>query len=296
MLFLSTGLWSFLPQAMTGAKSAIIFVLFVVSLLILIKGYNFYQYIKEDPAFCNTCHLMNEAYKDWRLSGHSGIICQSCHKLGLVEANRMLLAFALKGQKSPRQSHGRKNAWEDCIGCHTSEVAQGAKTLRASYGHARHVYMQSIQCKTCHKKSMHSFPVSNEVCQSCHKDKVVHGMGTSGLYCLNCHSFGEESPKMVTSERCFQCHKDMPRKGPMASLRCYDCHRPHERLKLTSQDCLGRCHSNEAKVGKHGLHLKKATSDCLFCHRPHVWMVGEKRGRKLCSRCHEYRNPVEFIY
>ncbi len=278
------------------AKAPVIGALFLVSLLILYKGYSYYRYTQTEPGFCNSCHLMEEAFKDWRLSSHSEIICQKCHQLGMVEANKMLLNFALKGKRPDRQDHGRKTPWKTCTQCHSSEAAQGSKTLRASYGHARHVYMQGLGCKVCHSGQIHNFPVPHDVCQGCHKDKVVHGMGTAGLYCLNCHNYGEERPKMVSPERCYSCHQSVPKKGVMAALRCYDCHYPHGKLRLEAKDCLGRCHSNEARVGKHGLHLKKATSDCLLCHRPHVWRVGKTLAKTLCTKCHSYKDPAEFIY
>ena len=179
---------------------------------------------------------------------------------------------------------------------HRYDVAQGSITRKNSYGHARHVFMQGISCEKCHNGKLHEFNVAMSACLSCHKDKIVHGMGMKKLECLNCHSYSESSPKMVTPKRCLHCHKDVPEDSPMSGLSCFDCHKPHGKLKMESKDCLGTCHGNESRVGQHGLHMTRAGMKCLDCHRPHNWMIGKKQAKGLCDRCHELRSPARFIY
>ncbi len=279
-----------------GTRTGIIILILIVSAIILVRGYRFYEYTKTDPRFCSTCHLMEEGFRQWRRSKHSHIICQKCHELTLLEENKLLLAFAFKGTWHVPQEHGSKKPWEACLGCHIQEAAQGAKTLRSSYGHARHVFMQEIKCNSCHRNTIHNFSADSQLCQNCHKDKLVHGMGMAGLYCLNCHSFAEERPKMVSVERCYNCHSDIPRKGVMARIECFQCHHPHGELKMKSKDCLGTCHGNETRVGKHGKHMKLTPLECIDCHLPHTWVVGRELAKTLCTKCHPYRDPMLFIY
>lgn len=277
-------------------KGGILLLVFLVCILGLVIGYRYYTYTRKDPAFCSMCHLMEEGYRSWRTGPHNHIICQQCHELNLIEENRLLVAFVVKGESDIRQVHGRIAPWNGCFSCHTQEAAQGSITLRSSYGHARHVFMQSIKCESCHRGDAHGFKADQTACQGCHKDMLVHGMGTAGLYCLNCHRFGEASPMLVSSERCLECHREIPGKGVMSNLKCYDCHHPHLKLKMETNDCLGSCHGNEANVGQHRIHLEKTRMGCMDCHKPHKWSVGKAEARGLCDRCHPLRDPITFIY
>ena len=287
---------SFCESFIAENQKAIIILFLLIAVVGAISGYRNYKYAKEDPDFCKKCHMMQEAYKTWQLSKHRNFPCQRCHEMSLLEQNRMLIDFVVKGVKTAHQKHGRISPWNACRGCHMSDVAQGSLTFSDSYGHARHVFMLNISCSKCHTGSLHTFRPDEHACTSCHKDKVIHGMGMEGLTCLKCHSYGEKAPKMISSARCLTCHKDYPTKGTMSSLKCFDCHHPHGQIKPTSGDCLKNCHDNEANVGQHKLHMTRAKLNCLDCHKAHIWKVGAAQARRLCVRCHELRDPATFIY
>jgi hypothetical protein len=57
-----------------------------------------------------------------------------------------MISFIIKGTQITKQDHGRVKPWNSCKRCHIDEVAQGSITLRKSYGHAQHVFMQNISC------------------------------------------------------------------------------------------------------------------------------------------------------
>jgi nitrate/TMAO reductase-like tetraheme cytochrome c subunit len=287
---------SFCTKFIEENQKAIVLLLLLVTVIGGIVGYRYYRYTKEDPQFCSSCHLMQEAYKTWRKSPHRDFTCQRCHVMSILEQNRMLVAYVVRGTKSTRQKHGRISPWNACRECHLSDVAQGSVTLKKSYGHARHVFMENISCSKCHTGTSHTFAPNEQACSGCHKDKVIHGLGMEGLSCLKCHSYGEPAPKMISNDRCLSCHKDYPKDGPMATLRCFDCHHPHGQLKPTSQDCLKNCHGNEARVGQHNLHMVRADLECLDCHKAHTWFIGIKQAKDLCNRCHELKDPATFIY
>ncbi len=275
---------------------AIVILLLLLSIIGGISGYRYYRHTQEDPEFCGSCHLMQEAFKTWQMSKHRDFQCQTCHSMTILEQNRLLISFVMKGTKSIKQEHGRVKPWESCKGCHSSQIAQGSLTLSNSYGHARHVFMLNINCSKCHTGALHAFTPNEQACSECHKDKLIHGMGMEGLSCLKCHSYGEKAPKMISTERCLRCHKDLHLKGPMSSLKCFDCHQPHGKIKLSSQDCLKNCHGNETRVGQHNLHMTKAKLDCLDCHKAHTWIIGKTEAKSLCNRCHPLKDPATFIY
>jgi hypothetical protein len=154
--------------------------------------------------------------------------------------------------------------------------------------------MLNTECRACHGKSLHLFKPDENACQNCHKDKGVHGIGMEAFSCLKCHSFSEKSPSMIPRERCVKCHK-LSMQGPMSNFKCHQCHKPHGKIKLKSEDCLGECHRNETKVGQHALHMKNGLQ-CLDCHKAHAWVVEKKGAKGLCDRCHPLKDPRTFVY
>ncbi len=290
-------LFGFCGRFFEERKGTIVLLLLVVSLIGVVSGWRYMKYTRSDPQFCATCHVLQESFVGWEKSSHRDIICQECHRMSVLEQNRLLMVYVLKGYTAPAEhAHGRLKPWKSCRGCHIDAVKQGAITLRASYGHARHVFMENIECMRCHSPQGHDFKPDERACGGCHADRLVHGLGMEGLSCLKCHSYGEKTSRPVSSERCMGCHKDIPRSGPMAGLRCLECHKPHGKIKLQSADCLGQCHGNEASVGQHGIHMKKTGIACLDCHKAHKWTVGPKEAKRLCARCHPLRDPRSFIY
>ncbi len=287
---------SFCRRLIEENQKTIVVLLLLLSVIGGIVGHRYYKHTREDPEFCLSCHMMQEAFKTWQKSKHRDFQCQICHTMSLLEQNRLLISFVVRGAKSIEQEHGRVEPWNACRECHITEVAQGSITLSESYGHAQHVFMQNINCSKCHTGESHNFYPNEQACSKCHEDRLIHGMGMEGLSCLKCHSYGEKVPKMVTNERCLRCHKTVPTKGTMASLKCFDCHHPHGKIKPSSQDCLKTCHGNEAKVGQHNLHMTRAKLNCLDCHKAHIWTVGKKEARTLCTRCHKLKDPDTFIY
>ncbi len=288
----------FIEEFLAEHKGAIIMLLLLIAATGGILGVRYYNYTKENPQFCATCHMMQESYRSWEQSAHRDIICQRCHSMSILEQNRLLVTYVMTGYTSPQEEkHGRVAPWNSCRDCHLQEAQQGSVTMRKSYGHARHVFMENIDCMECHDSNLHNFGPDEGACVKCHGDRLVHGLGMEGLSCLNCHSYGEESQDTVSDKKCLVCHKDVPRSGyPMSNIHCFECHKPHGQLKLKSPDCLGKCHGNEASVGQHSIHMEKAKLECLDCHKAHTWEVGKEQAPGLCDRCHRMKDPNTFIY
>jgi len=277
-------------------RKAIVTLLFLISIIGSILAFRYYRHTQEDPEFCMSCHLMQDAFKTWQAGKHRDFQCQICHTMTLIEQNKMMVSFVMRGTKTIKQKHGRISPWDACKNCHTADVSKGSKSLSSSYGHARHVFMQNISCGTCHFGNLHKFTPNQPACPECHTDRMIHGMGMEGLTCLNCHNFSEKTPKMITNERCLRCHKSLGEKNVMSGLKCFDCHHPHGKIKPSSQDCLKDCHGNETKVGQHNLHMTKAGLQCLDCHKAHTWTVGKEQAKTRCAKCHKLKDPATFIY
>src|SRR3990172_13065475 len=89
-------------------KTILISIMLVISVLGIVLAVRYYNYIQKSPEFCSSCHLMEEAYTAWKLSGHHSIVCQDCHRLGMIEQNRLLVKFVFTtGHKTP-EPHGNE--------------------------------------------------------------------------------------------------------------------------------------------------------------------------------------------
>ncbi len=274
------------------SKPIVIAMIIAITVLGIITSYKYYQFSRDDPQFCELCHLMKEPYKSWLKSSHRSSVCQVCHSMNIVEQNKLMIGYVVSGGKGLSQKHGRLTPWDSCRECHLDEAKQGAITMRKSYGHARHVFMENIDCKKCHTADAHNFAPDEKNCMECHEDKGVHGMGMESFACLSCHVYGE-TPAMAKKQRCVSCHKGIPEEGPMITVDCQNCHKPHGRIKPTADDCLRNCHTNQKAIGRHNIHFEIS---CLECHKAHTWKVGKKQALSLCTKCHEYNDPSSFIY
>lgn len=255
-------------------KVIIVSLMLVISVLGIVLAVRYYNYIQKNPEFCSSCHLMEEAYTAWKLSGHSTMVCQDCHQLGMIEQNRLLVKFVFTTGRRTPEPHGIETPWKTCTKCHWDEAAQGSLSVNKQTGHARHVFTEKVQCMECHIRTVHNFRPDRNSCLRCHKDWKVHGMGMQDVPCMTCHPF---SPKKTGEfipdrARCLSCHRNrtsggFPERVPMSRMNCYECHKPHTHIKPVDADCL-RCHTREV-LESHPVHRTK--DRCTACHRPHVW-------------------------
>jgi hypothetical protein len=279
MYKLISKLFDKLQQGLSPRDKTILVALMVLtSVLGIVLAVRYYSYIQKNPEYCNSCHLMEEAYRAWKLSGHRNIACQECRHLGLIEQNRLQVKFVMgTGQKTP-EPHGNETPWKTCTKCHWDDVAQGSLTVNKSTGHARHVFMEKLDCKACHSRTVHAFRPDKDACLRCHKDKEIHGVGMEGISCLRCHAFSPKKQEafIPPRDRCLSCHHKssktpFPERVPMARLNCYECHKPHTGVKPLDIDCL-RCHTQEVLMLK---PAHKTAEHCASCHKPHRWTVSQ---------------------
>jgi hypothetical protein len=312
--------------------------LLIISLIMIIVfgggfvAYKFYDFTQNNPKFCVGCHLMQPAYDSWSQSEHKSLNCHECHHLTIPEQNQLLISFVLhRPTKVPERHKGQVIvSQKSCNSCHTE--AGKATRINKSLFHAKHVYMEQIECTECHgevkadKSGLHRFLPTEKFCTKCHKDKQVHGEGMGGLACINCHTDRTRDLK-PGRKKCLYCHstndnirKELIADGTMdvrffppnsavikkankiqftetspMQFYCYECHKPHTpgKVKPKTEDCL-KCHSNVPKIGKHKVHLNM-DMQCKDCHKPHLWRVTEASAKKDCVSCHEYRSPKAFL-
>jgi cytochrome c nitrite reductase small subunit len=270
---------------------ALFVLLVIISGAGLLIGAKYSAYIRKDPEYCNSCHLMQKVFSDWHNSDHKTVTCQQCHKLSVIEQDILLVKHIIYGKTKIPQKHGKQLPWESCGDCHWEQRSQGKDLPEKRYGHFRHDF---VECFNCHPFVGHNFPYDVKACERCHRGKNVHGSGMEGLSCVDCHIFslreGTEKNRVIpTRQRCMKCHErtmkdQFPASAPMARLECFECHNPHGAIKPADASCLG-CHTKDLKDKGHLVH--KAA--CKSCHKAHLWKADATK--KLCSSCHPYRKP-----
>ncbi len=322
-----------LKEPMTlQAKLLIVGSVLAVVLVSSFAAYKTYDFTQNNPKFCAYCHLMDQAYASWATSEHNMVNCHDCHHLAVPELTQLLVSFVFKNPTVVPERHKTEVPIVNQKFCNKCHSEGKATKINNSRFHAKHVYMQKLECTECHadikpdKSGLHKFLPTEKFCTKCHTDKQVHGVGMGGLACLNCHT--EKTANLRPDrEKCLFCHSTdeklrkeliavgtidvkffkpeaglvkkaikikLTKQSPM-QIPCYECHKPHiaGKIKPVTTDCL-RCHASTVNVGKHKVHLDMSMN-CKDCHKPHVWKVTEETAKKDCVTCHEYKSPKAFL-
>jgi len=246
---------------------------------------DFWNYMDNDPDFCNSCHIMEESWDKWASSEHAEVGCHSCHHQSIFASAALLVNFIF-GDFERIEEH---SAVPDhvCEECHESNDPKWIQ-VAATAGHEVHAEGQNIACTKCHSVSVHRFEPPGPICSVCHEDKHVEMEGMASMHCTACHEFlVHEEGLLPHRAGCLECHEALvngegitwPADAPM-QYECGECHKPHEQAKPVA-DCAA-CHTTD------GMHttLSHSATPCITCHKPHAWYVTE---RDTCMTCHPDR-------
>jgi len=91
----------------------------IVVIAVSVGGFyfaRFYNYMQHDPAFCQSCHLMEESWDRWATSKHQEIECHACHEQGLVENAKVMTSF-ISGSYKGLELHAEVPK-DTCAKCH----------------------------------------------------------------------------------------------------------------------------------------------------------------------------------
>jgi cytochrome c nitrite reductase small subunit len=117
-----------------------------------------FSYLKNDPAVCANCHVMNDNYNAWIKSSHHGVaVCNDCHaphtfvgKYETKAVNGFLHSFAFTTGwfPDPIQITGRNRRITEgaCRSCH-ADVVQQIDTA--------HKGAEPLECLRCHPSVGH---------------------------------------------------------------------------------------------------------------------------------------------
>jgi hypothetical protein len=202
-----------------GTSTLIKVVVSVVLLLVLggigVTGYKLNNYFETNPNACVLCHVHDNTQKAWAASVHHGVTCHECHRATKEEQVLQIYKFAVLGKKTVSPRHGAIIvARRVCSECHWQRNKEypNAPLVNHSQFHAKHTFVENIQCTKCHGYVVHQFLPEQRFCLNCHKDRAVHGTGMEKFPCLNCHSDRTRDLK-PDRKKCLFCHgNDQDRK------------------------------------------------------------------------------------
>jgi len=258
---------------------------------LMVAGYRTYDFVENDPRFCNSCHTMGEAFHKYTESKHAGISCHGCHEAYIADNLHQLWVYVTQRPDVVTKHAEVPN--KVCLKCHEKEKNERPEIARLHIeetpGHRQHTQNIKIECTQCHSKSLHQFAPPVDTCKDCHKKQKIMAAGMEEQHCLTCHSFAKLNHNLKPGrEECLDCHlKDpktkatFPEAGPM-HWDCGKCHKPHEKPKLKREDCVA-CHDKQLGTGVHTVKVHNGET-CTSCHKPHAWKV---TGRETCTTCHE---------
>lgn len=255
--------------------------LLLAFIVLAVPSYLIFDYTQNNPKFCTTCHLMDDAYETWEGSAMHDIGCKECHhetaRVKYQHVEDVLF-------RNPDEVH-RETVIDSkyCEDCHASEDPEWLQVVSTD-GHKQHFYGEEnhAECMDCHGIELHIFRPPEEGCLDCHDEGKVHATEAMDATCVTCHDFLTDGNGFIPEERddCLECHENnalvtvsTPVEAHVDSS-CLDCHNPHE--NEVTEDC-STCH-----IVNDGLHAEPTHTDCTSCHVPHF----EVEVRQTCVACH----------
>ncbi|HKN18206.1 MAG TPA: cytochrome c3 family protein, partial [Dissulfurispiraceae bacterium] len=191
-------------------KKILVLIAFLFIVAMGITGYEINDYFENNPNSCTMCHVHDAAQKAWAASVHKGVGCHQCHHANKKDQIYQMYKFAVLGQRAVTPRHGAIIvAWKVCEKCHWEKDPNFPKAplVNKSRFHAKHVFIEQIECVKCHGFVTHQFVPEERFCVKCHKDREVHGTGMEKLACINCHTDRTVDLK-PNRKKCLFCHGD----------------------------------------------------------------------------------------
>lgn len=257
--------------------------LLLIIVIIALPSYLIYDYTQNNPKFCTTCHLMNNAYDTWEISAMHDLNCHECHETDMVESMGHVVEVIFEDPKNVTKITEVEN--ELCIHCHASNDYTWNQIINTE-GHRVHFFENKNQpyCISCHGLNLHLFEPPFQICQDCHNVETWMDTSEYNIHCVDCHEFSVRDLYPESGD-CINCHDFARTKTVMAESKhqsvkvetyCLSCHNPH--TEEIYEDC-ENCHTEEPK----GLHNVSAHQSCAICHSPHM----DQSFREKCIACHK---------
>lgn len=227
--------------------------------------------------------------------------CADCH-----EDIWKSFAKATHGKKEDPRTPAAKQMCQTCHGPMAEHVEVGGSRETVTRLFDKKSPLTAAEknavCLTCHEKGK----------QALWEGSVHQGKGLACVSCHSIHKGNPKNLQFpVVQQVCFQCHKDKkaeiqrPSHHPIkeGKMSCVSCHNPHGTVtkhliaaNSTNEQCF-QCHAE--KRGPFLFEHRPVTENCAVCHTPHGSNHTKLLKQKLpflCQSCHSGSNHPGTMY
>jgi len=283
--------------------------------------------VSEQPGFCNSCHIMNNYYDNWKASSHSEVNCLECHLqpgfMGHVKGKINGLSQAIDcmvGRVGTKPSATIVD--ESCLrsDCHSTEelLTKDIDFNGIKFTHKNHMKKAvdgiNFTCGVCHShfEGNEHFSVNKDVCFTCHflsnpitKEKLVKTTCTSchevpnkviqrGLISINHSEFVSYKASCENS-----CHKkEIQKTSEIDDKLCLNCHNftDAEEILLAENRTTEVKEQQYDSIELHKAHTNGEKVECFACHGK--ILHGQKEVTSIsdmldCQSCHSNTHQVQ---
>ena len=214
------------------------------------------------PQFCNSCHIMNPYYDNWKTSSHNDVSCLNCHiPPGVIN-----------------YAKGKITGLAQAVDCIVGRV--GTKPNGT-------VVDESCLREGCHEiKELEKINVDFNGVKFTHKGHVDTEVGGIEMNCGTCHSHYEGGEHFsVNKETCFTCHflRDEGTNKKLAQASCQDCHDVPDKIIQR-----GPVSVNHAEFVSYEANCEDS------CHKRQVEKISNVED-KICLNCHIFTKSEEHL-
>lgn len=303
-----------------------------IKLLLLMAVVGIFMFVSivatGQPAFCNSCHIMNIYYDNWKTSSHSDVSCLDCHlKPGLAgyakgKINGLSQAIdCLVGRVGTKPN--AKVEDESCLRseCHNTEqlVSREIDFLDLKFTHAKHISKVvdgiNMQCSTCHGhfEGKEHFEVNTEVCFTCHFLKSDENESRLvQTTCISCHEVPDKNIKrglvsinhkefVSYKASCEEsCHKkQIEQVSTVPDTACLSCHSFRKGMEEQGHESQETHGTQDLSYSQqlHDVHTGDEKVECFDCHgniTHETSEVGPLSAMIDCESCHSDTHNVQF--
>lgn len=274
----------------TGVLSIAFLALSAISLAAIGSGVG--VTVSSNPSFCDSCHEIQPAYDQWKISSHKDVNCVTCHTDEGVAGYQKIsfdglrnIADHLAGDVDLPAGASVKN--DSCLACHPRDsLPETMPEATLKIAHSAH---EDENCTTCHVRLVHSrlfeqspaparaVSQSPKDCSVCHPSPApTYLHGDAQVACSSCHSGNIPNHDLAV------------RRNTALQDTCIDC---HTQQRVSQPETCQTCH-----VGPHGLGLNGAEPNCTQCHTSkqnwsistatHPVALKGSHEQLKCTQCH----------
>ncbi|MEX1184888.1 MAG: hypothetical protein WEF86_16905 [Gemmatimonadota bacterium] len=279
-----------------AAHIALVAAAISAAMIVAAAGAWTYDYVEHENAFCNSCHIMNDAYMRFSGSEHADLGCHDCHRQPLTTSMRQLVLWvAERPDEIPPHAPVPSGI---CGECHLeSEPDSLWMTERAwrnvglTAGHVVHLEsanpdLADIECTSCHGVRVHSFIPVESTCLSsgCHDGLEIRlgRMATAPVtfHCNACHEFTAPAEPRTAAAPDTAAAPVAPASGDIAIAA-------QHAISPTLEQCYG-CHVMEQVLPRAEVAADPHNAACGMCHNPHTQVAVAEAGASCATAgCHE---------